>query len=378
MFAPSIYTPGANSMAPAQQYINPYYQAAQQGVQQQQQSGGGPNLLSTASDGRSVYNSISNGFQMPQSQTLNSFGQSLGFAPAASSTGFMYGGVGPAALPWAQPGMMAPASMAGQSGVMSSAGSLTGSTLSSTLGAAGLGAFAGSFLGKIGGNSTGGSIGGAIGAGIGNMILPGVGGVIGGALGGIAGGFFGNSKPSTKAANTTTYFAEDGSYRETYRDSFKGGSNQVTDHVSSQLGGLTNAASKALGIKFKTDIGFQSGTNTLHSGGPTPYYANVETNSQHDANFNGQRYWLDPEDPKSVDSAYKNLVINAATSSGYTDTKAISDWYDANVKGGQLSTAQGDGSYIVPFKSKERFDDFMNKFKAQDTVNGTNAAPATT
>lgn len=358
-FAPSQYSLGGQfSLAPTQQYINPY-----QAAQQQTNSASGPNLLDVASNVNKLNNS-GTGILGNVTSSINQFGTGLGFAPVASSTGLVYGGVGPAALPWAQPGMLAPTSMAGEAGVMSSAGSLgTTATLSSTLGAAGIGAFAGNFLGKIGGNSTGGSIGGALGAAVGNMILPGIGGIIGGALGGVAGGFFGNKSKPTQSDEYRALLNADGSYKGVY----SGGKNAGAyagygEATTRRISDMMQRASKELGIQFKNDTLVGGGISTRHGGSHIAYGVN---------NTDKQAFY-DAKDDASTNAAMKEVLLFAAQNSGVQDLNKVGTWFDSTTSGKTNNNA-----YSVPFKSKENFDSFMTKFKTQDTVNAsTNATPA--
>lgn len=364
-FAPSQFSPGGQySLAPTQQSINPYQQ---QNINTQQQSVAGSDLLN---NGNTVYKTITNGLQLPQSQTLNSIGYNyLGFAPVQSSTGLMYSGVGPAALPWAQPGMTAPAYMAGSPGVASSAGALgTTASLSSTLGAAGIGALAGNFLGKIGGNSTGGSIGGGVGAGIGMAVGGPVGAVIGGLVGGVGGGFFGNKKPATQSDEYRAKLNSDGTWSQSYQGGKNAGNYSGFGQASTKnVGDMLSAASKALGIQYDPRLQIGGGISTRHGGSHLVIGAHANEDNER---FPGKEFFYDYQDANSTNKAMKDVLLSAAQYSGYTDLDKVSKWYDETIAG-----KNSQSSYNVPFKSKERFDAFMTKFKSQDN---TNVSPTNT
>ena len=378
--AASQYSPGGTySMSPVYTSIDPN-KPAQQAASGQ---GSGPNLLDLVSTPEKA-NSATGGTGILGNVTsaINQAGTSLGFAPVSSSTGLMYSGMGPAALPWAQPGMVAPTSMAGTSGVASTAGSLgTTATLSEVLGGAGLGAFAGGFLGRIGGNKTGGMIGGALGGALGaatglssglamgatlGSVVPGLGTVIGAAVGGLAGGFFGNNKPATSSDEYGAMLTPDGSPDS--NGVYRGGKNAGSyggfgESVTSNLSSMLQKAHKELGITFNPKIQIGGGISTRHGGS----HLNVGFNRDSDSEpIQGEQIFYDYKDPASYTDAMKRSLVWAAKLSGVEDVAKVEKWYDNTVNGQNIAD-----TYNVNYKSKQNFDAFMGKFKSQDTVNAS-------
>lgn len=357
------YTTAGNASAAGYYNINP------QAVQQVPAQGGGPNLLSVANQGRSI---INNGFSLPQSQFVNSIGGSLGFAstaPAATYTGVA------GSLPWQTAGALAPTTGASTTlpwlaGGVEQAGTVTqgagvfgsgiggASTLSGTLGAAGLGALAGNFLGKIGGNSTSGSIGGGLGAGIGMAVGGPVGAVIGGAIGGIAGGFFGNKSKPTQSDTYGALITESGGLGQggatgKNAGSYAGfGKSNLTSFSS-----MAQAASKDLGIKWDKSQQVNAGISTLHGGAYFDFGLPNEGPRE--------RFTFNQKDPKSSQEAAAGMLKALAKKSGYTDTAALDAWIAKN------SAGQSAGSGVqIPIQNKQKFDDFIAKFKTEGNTNG--------
>ncbi len=255
---------------------------------------------------------------------INSFGESIGFGSGAAAI--------PSGLSAAETGFLTSAQTAAGVG---NAGAFTGATLSGTLGAAGLGFVGGGILANaLGENSTGGSIGGGIGAGIGFAVGGPIGALVGGIGGSVFGGMFGNNTPSTKMADFGGNLNKDGTYGGINLISYKGGDKGLATQLGQGISPILQAASSSLGINFNDKVGIQAGYNTLHSGGPTPYYINLNTNDDEARkSMNGTRYFFDPNDKASKDDAYYNVLVNAAAISGYTDTAALKQFYDRYTSG---------------------------------------------
>ena len=124
---------------------------------------------------------------------INQWGaNTFGFSPSALPT---YGGIGPGALPWQQPGMVANGSMVGSPGVVAGGPTFTG-IAGGALSGAGVG---GLVAGLTGGNSTAGSIGGGLASGIAAWAgLSSIGTMGVGAIAGLAAGKLFKKKPSDK------------------------------------------------------------------------------------------------------------------------------------------------------------------------------------
>lgn len=338
-------------------FNNPYgYSplASSRPTQQQQGNSSFGGILGNASTLKNAGQFVQNGFQIPQSGFVNSIGSGLGF----SSGGLAYSGVGPAALPWAQPGMVANSAMAGLPGVSGATGALgTTSTLSSTLGAAGIGAFAGNFLGKIGGNSTGGTIGGALGAGLGNIVAPGIGGFIGGAIGGIAGGFFGGGKPPTNASEFDGNLYKDGTISNfSYGAKNASGYSDYNTQMSKEMADYMAKIKPHLGISDFKEAFIRGGVNTKYSPSGQPGFLMV----------NDTVYGFDPNDMSSRQQAIGQAIAQMARESGATEEqiKTASDAVTAQSSPqGQAQT----GVPFVPIKNTTKFNEFMAKYN-QPTV----------
>lgn len=359
----SQFSAGGAYAPSAQTYSNYGYTPVQ--AQAQSSSGGifsGDNAVSGA---RQLGSIVKNNFSLPQSQTLNSIGQSLGFAQGAAAPTYLTAG----AMPWqtvgavANPSTAAGLLSAGPSNAITSGagniGALGTSTLSSTLGAAGIGAFAGSFLGKIGGNSTGGSIGGAIGAGIGNMIAPGIGGVIGGALGGVVGGFFGG-KVGTSASEFGSKINPDGTMNNPGLGAKNAGSYEgYNKSLADEFGAVFEKAKPLLGVtKFNTTE-LRGGVNTKHSTSGQPGFLEV----------GGKVFGFNPDDNKSRQEAIGQGIAELARQNGASEEKIKE--IAASLGKNSSSTA-----YTIPFQDKTKFTDFMNKFKGTTDVQPPSPAPA--
>jgi hypothetical protein len=384
-FAPSQFSPGGTySMAPSYQYINPYYQQAQQQVQQQQS---GPNLLDMASSAKSIISPNNSaggsGIFGNINSAINNFGSSLGFAsgnvmyPAST-----FGAIGPQ-LPGAASGLIGPVAP-GMAGTPV-AGSLgTTSTLGGILGGAGFGAFAGGFLGRIGGNPTGGMIGGALGGALGaatglssgiamgstlGSIVPGLGTVIGAGLGGLIGGFFGGGKPATSADTYGALINKDGTinYAAGGATGKNAGSYAGFGRTNvDQFGKMAQEAGKALGIQWNDTQQVNAGISTRHGGAYFDFGLPNEGPRE--------RFWFDQTNQQSAQDAAVGMLKALAKKSGYEDMEAIDKWVAQRTSGNSASSS----NYIVPFKTQERFDDFMSKFKSQDTVNASTTTTTNT
>lgn len=270
----------------------PVIGAGQQAQQQQSSGGGLPNLPSLNFGGNSTTGI---------SGAINS----LGFGGGAP----VYGGVGPAAMPWMQPGMIANPTMAasGAPGIVSSTNALGGTaSLTSSLGAAGIGAFAGNFLGRIGGNPTGGSIGGGAGAGIGMAIGGPVGAVIGGLAGGVLGGFFGGKKkPNPASLFAATTDGDKGITGDSY------GSKHMDDSFARGTASSFSNYVKTLKSEYGIDIGGQ----TIFGGSDKGrnFIRTQDTSLPYDDPYGYATDTImdfDPNDPNSVQKAYNGLAVD--------------------------------------------------------------------
>jgi hypothetical protein len=378
---------GAFAMSPVYTSINP----AQQSSVASSGQGGGPNLLDLVSNGKDLVGSGTSsgtGILSNITSSINNFGAGLGFAPGTVTyPASSFAAVGPnlpgvvaygPSAPVAQ-GLSAAVGTPVQGTGVLGTGFGSGATLSNVLGGAGFGALAGGFLGRIGGNETGGMIGGALGGALGaasglssgiamgstlGSIVPGLGTVIGAGIGGLVGGFFGGKKPATQSDEYRAMLTADGG--QDSNGIYQGGKNAGSyggfgKSVTSNLSSMLQKAHKELGIQFNPKIQIGGGISTLHGGS----HLNVGFNRESDAEpIQGEQIFYDYNDPASYTDAMKKSLVWAAKLSGVEDLTKVEQWYDNTVSGKNAAS-----SYNVPFKSKQNFDSFMNKFKAQDTVN---------
>lgn len=261
---------------------------------------GATQLISTA--GKHLLPSITS--------TIDNFGMGLGFGSGGGATE----GIS-SALAAADPSLLETGAAISEGA--SSAGTFAGASLSGTLGAAGLGFLGGGILaGALGENSTGGSIGGGIGAGIGFAIGGPIGALIGGIGGSIFGGLFGNHSEPTEASETDISFDEHGQMTGSPIITGKNGGRVqggITNDAS-YFGSLLTGASSALGFTIpKGSYGVAISTKHPGPGGPAVVMSN----------------YYDPSNQDSKDAAMLKAVMAVAAKAGYTDTDAITNWFNS-------------------------------------------------
>lgn len=287
---------------------------------------------------------------------VNQFGTNFGLSPGTLS----YTGMGPAALPWAQPGMIANPAMSGMEGVAQTAGSLSTASLSGVLGAAGIGAFAGGFLGKIGGSSTGGTVGGGLGAGIGMAVGGPVGAVIGGLVGGIGGGFFGSkSKPTSASEFSVGNLADwDNNIGFGSKNNSSGFNQQFAGELKDYVGSIT----KTLNMPLKGTI--HAGFNSIW-GGPGGGFIDI-------FNQDGQmqRFNFSPDDVNGKKAAVTNALTKLAQNSGATEAQITQ-----MIK--NLEKPPGTGTPLIKpaaaSTGPSTFEQYVANYKSKQNAN---AAPA--
>lgn len=294
---------------------------------------------------------------------VNAFGTNLGF----SGGGLQYTGVGPGALPWQQPGMVANPMMAGQAGVGPATGSLgTTATLGQTLGAAGIGAFAGSFLGKIGGNSTGGSIGGGAGAAIGMMAGGPIGAVVGGLIGGIGGGFFGSGKPSATVSEFAGYTSARDGFAGNLGFGSKNSDTSYGSYLGNEMDGLVKGMSQYLDTDFAPNLLVMGGYNSK-------YGAYYRVGDEFD--------WFDSNSEASKNAAQDNALIRIARASGVSNDRIVEAIANLNGKRGSGEEAKKVGDPSIPdavAAPQTSFGKFLEDYKAKYGPQSTIPDPSTT
>lgn len=374
-FTNSSFTPGGSNYTPPvtqqQQQIAP-----NTAVQQQSPYGISPNdagnLAATfikkgfgnqvATSSGSLASNATTSFDVAQAQQAGLGEQVAGFQTTNGATD------------------LAPAVNAAGDSVEAGTGIAAAPGLGSILGAGALGALGGGFLAKsLGENQLGGSIGGGIGAAagmafggagaaalgleLGSFAGP-VGALVGGIGGALIGGAFGNNtKPTSASEFLFSPSASGGVNNETF--GAKGNTSNINHTLVNDFSSLTSGASKALGINFNPNAIVSGGFNSMYSGGNQPGYIGMQT---------GQRYYFDPNDPASKNTAYLNTLTDAAKVAGYTDTTALTNWFNSNV--GSNGKQNGVGTAQMPSipVAGQSFADFISKTKG--TSNGTNGTPS--
>lgn len=332
------------------------------------------------SGGNGLFSGVRSGIDQFGSDYLG-LGNGLG---AVTSGGSIYGPT----LPGATAEAFGPTAMGadGALGATSLSGVLQGAAFGAGIGGllnsknpvagmigGGLGGAVGSVA--LGGLTTGigAALGGTqMGAAIGS-ILPGVGTVIGAVAGGLLSKAFGGKKPATKASSfAADALNPDGTFVNA-RVGSKGLGSEYGQQAQQEFGSLLTGASKALGIKFSNTTSFNSGINTLRSGGPQPGYIEVMGDGVAGPGTNKTAFFYDPNDQKAKNEAYKQALTLAASRSGYTDTAKIDEYFK-----NPTSANQSNSIKVAPKQSgPSQFEQFVINYKAQQNANAApSSAPA--
>lgn len=394
-------TPIAGAISPTLLAPNSFQTQPQQGQGQAQQQASptqlpAPQLLNLGStllkQGTSVGQSLTNG--------VNQIGAQIGFAnpslitsgPSAATITADAGSLSGADASFLANAQSAAGFTDGTAGVASAASSLDataassqgifgGATLSGTLGAAGLGAIGGGFLAKaLGENPTGGSVGGALGAAagyafggagaaalgleLGSFAGP-VGALVGGIGGAIFGGLFGGHSAPTSASSYGYSIGPTGNLTQTSYGSKNPSSvsEGFTQSANQNFSNIAQAASRALGFQYGSGVNFGAADSTLHGG---PVISVTGPNGQSTGGL-----YFDSTNPQASQKAYLQALTAAAQYSGYTNTEALTNWYNntyVNGTGGASNVPPTVPKNPTP-NAQSDFQKFVQQYQAQQNAN---------
>lgn len=179
----------------------------------------------------------------------------------------------------------------------------------------------GGAIGGLGGTLAGGAVAAEIGLELGSFAGP-VGMVVGAVAGALIGSMFGSSAPT--AVSQGSYTPAQGLSSETSLT--RGGASAANG--TGAIGGFDSSlqrASTTLGFKIDPSIAVSAGTNTKHNPDPSKpgYIGASDGKSSYDLSLN----YFTPGDQASMQNAYYDTIQSIAQASGYTDTKALHDWF---------------------------------------------------
>lgn len=310
--------------------------------------------------------------RVPGSGFIDGVGANLGFSSGVP----VYGGMGPAQLPWMQPGMVANPTVAA-SGVVpttTAPGSLSSSTLSGVLGAAGMGYFGGSILaGMIGGNPTTGGLGGAGGAAIGTAIGGPIGGIVGGLAGSLGGSLFGNKKPNPASMVGSDFgITPDGGFVDGGKLSSKHADTSFASTMRNNLSAVNRSIHEQTGLDLSGVISsLQSGYDVNH--GPGIIALNTSYKQTADADRDDSLvFTFDPKDGVSMIGAVRQYANKVLDLSGqdYTQeqrnaivNRAVSSIAQSSKGTGSVPTT--DVAIQQRIGDKQTFDEFLTDYRSK-------------